>query len=309
VNLYVKLCGAAALVVVGFILARVMGEPKLSKQLLENGSLVMPTIAGSDASDSSASPQINSDVRLVPDFDSTQNVKYFNENEQNEVPPPLLPLDDGLDLTNKGTSPMVNDDKPIEAPQFFEIPKLISDVNSVPRARLRREAPRPLVSETYQQDSTTPAECVGETAYQENSFGTAVHASYLTPTEPEVVSTKSSYPLPATNEILTPRTHVVVDGDSLSRLAARYLGDARRAAEIYELNRGLLADPELLPIGLELTIPPRDGSHRTHHFPAQAHTPAAVASVAGYDLVPVRPVPSERESVPRAQLLRPTAAD
>ena len=54
-----------------------------------------------------------------------------------------------------------------------------------------------------------------------------------------------------------PRKHVVVDGDSLSRLAARYLGDPHRVAEIYELNRGVLTNPDLLPIGAELTIPAR----------------------------------------------------
>ena len=53
----------------------------------------------------------------------------------------------------------------------------------------------------------------------------------------------------------TGRTHVVVDGDSLKKLAERYLDDPARDGEIYRLNRDVLASPELLPIGVELRIP------------------------------------------------------
>ena len=55
----------------------------------------------------------------------------------------------------------------------------------------------------------------------------------------------------------THRTHMVVDGDTLAALAERYLGEASRAKEIFETNRNLLQTPELLPIGIELKIPPR----------------------------------------------------
>jgi nucleoid-associated protein YgaU len=48
--------------------------------------------------------------------------------------------------------------------------------------------------------------------------------------------------------------HRVVDGDSLEALAERYLGAAQRADEIYQANRERLASPELLPIGVELSI-------------------------------------------------------
>jgi nucleoid-associated protein YgaU len=49
--------------------------------------------------------------------------------------------------------------------------------------------------------------------------------------------------------------HKIVDGDSLSSLAERYLGSADRATEIFEANREKLSDPRILPIGLELRIP------------------------------------------------------
>lgn len=53
------------------------------------------------------------------------------------------------------------------------------------------------------------------------------------------------------------RTHKIVDGDTLATLAERYLGDADRSPELYEVNRDLLPNPEVLPIGLELKVPPR----------------------------------------------------
>jgi len=60
-----------------------------------------------------------------------------------------------------------------------------------------------------------------------------------------------------------PTTHKIVDGDSLESLAERYLGSAERCLEIYEANRDVLRSPQLLPIGVELKIPPRSGPSRT----------------------------------------------
>lgn len=54
----------------------------------------------------------------------------------------------------------------------------------------------------------------------------------------------------------TARIHVVHNGDTLGRLAHRYLGSEDRALEIFDLNREVLDNPHLLPIGAELKIPP-----------------------------------------------------
>ena len=64
--------------------------------------------------------------------------------------------------------------------------------------------------------------------------------------------------LPETSRTATPHTHKIVDGDTLSVLAQRYLGSAERAMELFEANQGVLNSPQLLPIGVELKIPPRD---------------------------------------------------
>jgi nucleoid-associated protein YgaU len=52
-----------------------------------------------------------------------------------------------------------------------------------------------------------------------------------------------------------PRMHRIVDGDTLSALAERYLGSPSRATDIFRANRDVLSEPELLPIGGELKIP------------------------------------------------------
>lgn len=73
------------------------------------------------------------------------------------------------------------------------------------------------------------------------------------PTEPRR-TVSGDLLLPATG----PRTHKIVDGDTLPALAQRYLGSAARAREILDANRDVLSDPELLPIGVELKIPSTD---------------------------------------------------
>lgn len=52
-----------------------------------------------------------------------------------------------------------------------------------------------------------------------------------------------------------PRTHVIMDGDTLDSLARRYLHDATRAEEIYECNKDRLHSPSELTIGTRITLP------------------------------------------------------
>ncbi len=51
-------------------------------------------------------------------------------------------------------------------------------------------------------------------------------------------------------------TYVVRDGDDLTSIAIRLYGHAGGAQAIWSVNRDRLADPNVLPIGLELRIPP-----------------------------------------------------
>lgn len=51
------------------------------------------------------------------------------------------------------------------------------------------------------------------------------------------------------------RTYVVVSGDSLSKIAKREYGDAQKWPKIYEANRNIIKDPDLIFPGQELRIP------------------------------------------------------
>jgi hypothetical protein len=107
-----------------------------------------------------------------------------------------------------------------------------------------------------------------------------------------------------------PRSHIIVDGDSLAKLAGRYLDDPHRAAEIYELNRHVLTDPELLPIGVELAIPSRSAATQATTSPQSSmQRTVAIHSPAASGLVPIRPVPRNTNITPRAFLVAPRRAE
>ena len=60
---------------------------------------------------------------------------------------------------------------------------------------------------------------------------------------------------PPTGTIGSGKTYVVVKGDSLSAIAKREYGDANKWRTIYEANKGLINDPDLIYPGQELKIP------------------------------------------------------
>ncbi len=51
------------------------------------------------------------------------------------------------------------------------------------------------------------------------------------------------------------KTYVVVHGDSLSKIAKREYGDASKWPRIYDANRDLIKNPDLIYPGQELKIP------------------------------------------------------
>jgi len=78
------------------------------------------------------------------------------------------------------------------------------------------------------------------------STGWAVHtvARQLAPAGPPLQPTVATM------------THVVRDGDDLTGIALKVYGHAGAATAIWAANRDRLADPELLPIGVRLQLPP-----------------------------------------------------
>jgi phage tail protein X len=78
-------------------------------------------------------------------------------------------------------------------------------------------------------------------------------------------------------------TYRVRDGDDLTGIASRVYGTPAAARLIWEANRGRLADPAVLPIGLELMLPPAGTAGVGQLDPALGHSgvpspPAAAGS-------------------------------
>ncbi len=49
--------------------------------------------------------------------------------------------------------------------------------------------------------------------------------------------------------------HVVVKGDTLSKIAEKYYGDPSLYPQIFEANKDILKDPDKIQIGQKLRIP------------------------------------------------------
>jgi nucleoid-associated protein YgaU len=49
--------------------------------------------------------------------------------------------------------------------------------------------------------------------------------------------------------------HTVEKGETLGKIAKHWYGDAKRYTDIFEANRGVLANPDAIQIGQALTIP------------------------------------------------------
>jgi nucleoid-associated protein YgaU len=52
-----------------------------------------------------------------------------------------------------------------------------------------------------------------------------------------------------------PRTHKVQPGDTLSKIAKQFYGDANKYPKIFEANKDQLSDPNLIKVGQVLRIP------------------------------------------------------
>ncbi len=53
-------------------------------------------------------------------------------------------------------------------------------------------------------------------------------------------------------------TYTVQPGDNLSKIAEKYLGDSSRWKEIYEANKAVISNPNVIYVGQQLTVPGED---------------------------------------------------
>lgn len=271
-----------------------------------------------------------SGARLVPDPKAQAN-SYFAARD--EMPP-------RRDEAVEPLRPLAEEVGPISAAEV-QVPELITaaKLEPTPRAKLRDEAPRALAAEpnavstirrlpicdngvststdTLARSSSIPAAGVQPAQFTSDNLGPVVAysatggAAATASTSDNQHPTVAPPPWPPVAETDEPRKHIVIDGDSLAKLAGRYLDDPRRAAEIFELNRGVLRDPNLLPIGAELAIPSRTPATSNWTDAPQSYQPPVVAvhtPITG-GLVPVRPIPRFSTVTPRAQLAAPRPAE
>jgi hypothetical protein len=298
-----KLFVAVALVAAGFGVAALLGKP----------TCIPPSAGGVRLKQMAAS----NSLRLVPDLPAKPGDR--ESSSLSEVAPPLW-----SSLQPQSAALPVAQPLGVQKPA----PSQLS-----PRAKLRNEAPRPLAIDSRATATIEAMSAIPISAGPANhapppgtnsaghSAGSSTSSFEQGPVSTPVITASHSNesdataishpvippPWPAPDEDAGPRTHVVIDGDSLARLAGRYLDDPRRGGEIFEANRGVLSDPELLPIRTELVIPNRSQTAAIEGNSPHSFVPSAVAIHATEigRLVPVRPIPVGASVVPRAQLSRP----
>jgi nucleoid-associated protein YgaU len=322
------------LVVVGFGVAKFLGQPVLPKQVVE--ALQAPQFAAPaitpQIAPNGGSAQAATGVRLLPDSlaaragvlpatdirTTPEPPRLVNSiapvhaaNEKVDVPVPPRMLDFG-----PATSAPIGESGGSRARLKNEAPRAVGVDPQSPVAIRRAPAVDIAASDPYKVPDSKPASSSGWSAppllnagYSDagTSSPTAIPASYAMPTNQPMDNQLAPPPWPMPDEASEPRTHIVADGDSLERLATLYLADPKRSREIFELNRDLLSAPDLLPIGAELKIPERLVAASWDRRGYQPN-PVAVQSARDngrQNMSPAQPAAGPQGIIPRAQLAPP----
>jgi nucleoid-associated protein YgaU len=328
-----KIFLASALVVVGFGVARFLGQPVLPAQVPASHNTQVPVTPFSAPAAELTSGGSTTAVRarLLPDIPATP-VRTAPMNAVATRPePPALGSPVAMALTTNDTATISEMPRSVDC-----VPTISSPIgeSGPPRAKLRNEAPRAIgvdpqspvairrmppvdgeVAEPYKfadvqaSPMKWPAPPLLNPRHSDAapSPATAIATSYNAPASPLAEGQVAPPLWPTAEENPEPRTHIVVDGDSLERLASRYLSDPNRSREIYELNRDVLTAPDLLPIGAELKIPDREASAPVAHQGFQPNSAEAPSNrtVVGDNWAPIRPASATQGVIPRAQLAPP----
>jgi nucleoid-associated protein YgaU len=112
------------------------------------------------------------------------------------------------------------------------------------------------------------------------------------PTVASALASSTHSDLPMVDLNPPERTHKIVDGDTLPNLAQRYLGRADRYQELFERNRDVLKNPEILPIGAELRIPSSNDAPPADTRAPLAPLPTSPAAPDNSPQQPLVPLPN-----------------
>jgi nucleoid-associated protein YgaU len=111
---------------------------------------------------------------------------------------------------------------------------------------------KPLVDVATQHARSRVLDVDGPTPNREK-WSVSTGSASTRPWDPADSVAGTAKPSPSTKPSV--RLHKVIDGDTLEKLAQRYLSDERQTETIFQANRQILIRRDLLPIGMTLTIP------------------------------------------------------
>jgi nucleoid-associated protein YgaU len=311
-----KILIASTLLAVGYGLATLLGAPE-SRYPTGILRLVGKSTSSNRAVSTVGTFNSVGSVRLLPD----ESAAYANASRTADPPPTKESV-----LAAEPPADRGQNQSPAAAAESNQ-PMPLLDSRLELRATLKDEAPRALPGpaptrreEQSSENSTafwqrtaapTPEEANHVWPAGYTTAGAVVHApsAEFVPTQPHAPDFARKFTAPPwpMEEEKAVGTHVVVDGDSLARLAGRYLDDPRRGEEIFALNQGVLTDPALLPIGAELKLPDRATTGSGTNSPPKSSPGGGpqLHSASHHGRAPAQPVPITLEVIPRAQLLRP----
>jgi nucleoid-associated protein YgaU len=280
VSLFRKLFIAGAIVGAGLGVATLLGEPASIKQALvaAGEGFQSPRSDASSPTLGLSTALASTNVQLVPESSVPAAAPSEGGSLSASIEPRLAPIISAappqFQSPETGRQFAGRSGEQNAPAARYELP---------PRARLRSEAPRPIGNEPRSPATirrAPPRElgtAAAPSADRANQLTTGWPATATLPVgfaaaDTPAVATPAVYDVPSESsnrpQVSPPpwpasgigegtRMHIIIDGDSLERLANRYLGDPRRGHDIYEMNRELLSNPDLLPIGAELKSPDR----------------------------------------------------
>ncbi|MFI4876673.1 MAG: LysM peptidoglycan-binding domain-containing protein [Blastopirellula sp. JB062] len=171
------------------------------------------------------------------------------------VPPPNLSGEYPAPISSNATAKQLVDLSP-KGYQRVSIAQREPRLNSLEAIAIPVESSGEKAYDAPEPQPKTPRMSIGQRAEQAHwrPQTTTVVASKPVLPEPQPISIPAQTPLPE-RPAQPRRSHRLVDGDTLPKLAARYLGDEELAWAIFEANRDVLDDPQLLPLKVEIQIP------------------------------------------------------
>lgn len=309
-----KLLSAAALIAAGFFGAAMFGSPNNGNLGSGTGgdwtpTALQPLQASAQPSTMTPHPTWDTSVVATGHVSSDPYTRAAGESfSQHEVARPSWQPQEVAPASPPNLGPPAIQSNPAASFQADE-----RFASFAPPALLESTMPMsPMQSSGFPErpiDASPPAPTMASSPGATNGPSLAPASGWLPPVVSPPPPAISAQPVGQFSE---PARHVVKDGDTLAKIAERYLGDANRARELYELNQDKLSSPDLLPIGAELQIP-----QASQFAPTQPPSPINVYDAAGAPsasyvpqsrLMPLPELPDSVRFAPRARLQPPVSA-